>query len=108
MWCFRDLFRPYHSFRASGFSVRPPVFLLFSNALPLCFGPFLYSFCDNVFRTIRCYERAKIMKLILLDRDGVINEDREDSVKSPDEFVLLPGVLPAIKLLNKASIPIAI
>lgn len=48
------------------------------------------------------------MKLVLLDRDGVINEDREDSVKSPDEFVLLPGVLPAIKLLNEASIPIAI
>lgn len=48
------------------------------------------------------------MKLVLLDRDGVINEDREDSVKSLDEFVLLPGALPAIKLLNKASIPIAI
>jgi len=48
------------------------------------------------------------MKLVLLDRDGVINEDREDSVKSPEEFVLLPGVLPAIKLLNNASIPIAI
>ena len=48
------------------------------------------------------------MKLILLDRDGVINEDRQDSVKSPDEFILLPGVLPAIKLLNEASIPIAI
>lgn len=48
------------------------------------------------------------MKLILLDRDGVINEDRPDSVKSLIEFVLLPGVIPAIKLLNKASIPIAI
>lgn len=48
------------------------------------------------------------MKLVLLDRDGVINEDREDSVKSLEEFVLLPGVLPAIKLLNNASIPIAI
>jgi D-glycero-D-manno-heptose 1,7-bisphosphate phosphatase len=48
------------------------------------------------------------MKLALLDRDGVINEDRVDSVKSRDEFILLPGVLPAIKLLNKASIPIAI
>ncbi|MBA3813073.1 MAG: HAD-IIIA family hydrolase [Alphaproteobacteria bacterium] len=48
------------------------------------------------------------MKLVLLDRDGVINEDRKDSVKSQDEFILLPGVLPAIKLLNKASIPVAI
>lgn len=48
------------------------------------------------------------MKLILLDRDGVINEDRENSVRSQDDFVLLPGVVPAIKLLNKACIPIAI
>lgn len=55
-----------------------------------------------------CAERLKIMKLILLDRDGVINEDRPDSVKSPEEFVLLPGVVAAIQLLNKASIPIAI
>lgn len=48
------------------------------------------------------------MKLILLDRDGVINVDCKNSVKSQDEFVLFPGVLPALKLLNKASIPIAI
>jgi D-glycero-D-manno-heptose 1,7-bisphosphate phosphatase len=48
------------------------------------------------------------MKLVLLDRDGVINVDRPDSVKSKDEFTLLPEVISAIKLLNKASIPIAI
>lgn len=48
------------------------------------------------------------MKIILLDRDGVINEDRPDSVKSPEEFILLPKVLEAIKILNKASVPIAI
>jgi D-glycero-D-manno-heptose 1,7-bisphosphate phosphatase len=48
------------------------------------------------------------MKLILLDRDGVINEDRTDSVKSVEEFVLLPGVIAAIQLLNQASIPIAV
>lgn len=48
------------------------------------------------------------MTLILLDRDGVINEDRPHSVRSLDDFVLLPGVIPAIKLLNEASIPVAI
>lgn len=48
------------------------------------------------------------MKLVLLDRDGVINEDSPHSVKSREEFVLLPGVLPAIKLLNEASIPVVI
>lgn len=48
------------------------------------------------------------MKLVLLDRDGVVNVDRPDSVKSRSEFTLLPGVIPAIRLLNEASIPIAI
>lgn len=48
------------------------------------------------------------MKLVLLDRDGVINVDRPDSVKSRSEFCLIPGAAAAIKLLNEASIPIAI
>ena len=26
------------------------------------------------------------MKLVILDRDGTINEDRDDYVKSPDEW----------------------
>ena len=48
------------------------------------------------------------MKLGLLDRDGVINKDTPHSVKSREEFILLPRVLSAIKLLNEASIPIAV
>lgn len=48
------------------------------------------------------------MKLVLLDRDGVINEDLPTSVKTKDEFILLPGVINAIKLLNQAKVPIAI
>ena len=43
------------------------------------------------------------MKLIILDRDGTINEDREDFVKSPDEWVPLPGALEAIARLNHAG-----
>ena len=39
------------------------------------------------------------MKLVILDRDGTINEDRDDFVKSPDEWVPLPGALEAICLL---------
>ena len=35
------------------------------------------------------------MKLIILDRDGTINEDRDDFVKSPDEWVPIPGALEA-------------
>ena len=47
-------------------------------------------------------------KLIILDRDGVINEDRDDYVKSSDEWIPLLGSLEAIALLNHAGYQIAI
>jgi D-glycero-D-manno-heptose 1,7-bisphosphate phosphatase len=40
------------------------------------------------------------MKLVILDRDGTINEDRDDYVKSPEEWVPVPGALEAIARLN--------
>jgi len=43
------------------------------------------------------------MKLIILDRDGVINYDSDDYIKSVDEFVPIPGSLAAIARLNKAG-----
>ena len=43
------------------------------------------------------------MKLVILDRDGTINEDRDDFVKSADEWVALPGALEAIARLNHAG-----
>lgn len=43
------------------------------------------------------------MKLVILDRDGTINEDRDDFVKSPEEWVALPGALEAIARLNHAG-----
>jgi len=43
------------------------------------------------------------MPLIILDRDGVINEDSDDFIKSPDEWLPLPGSLEAIALLNNAG-----
>jgi D-glycero-D-manno-heptose 1,7-bisphosphate phosphatase len=48
------------------------------------------------------------MKLIILDRDGVINKDSDDFIKSPDEFIPLPGSLEAIAKLNKAGYTIAV
>jgi D-glycero-D-manno-heptose 1,7-bisphosphate phosphatase len=48
------------------------------------------------------------MKLIILDRDGTINEDRDDFIKSADEWVPLPGALEAIARLNQAGWHIAI
>jgi D-glycero-D-manno-heptose 1,7-bisphosphate phosphatase len=43
------------------------------------------------------------MKLVILDRDGTINEDRDDYVKSAEEWVPLPGSLEAIARLNHAG-----
>ncbi|MES2203938.1 MAG: D-glycero-beta-D-manno-heptose 1,7-bisphosphate 7-phosphatase [Pseudomonadota bacterium] len=48
------------------------------------------------------------MKLIILDRDGVINYDSPDFIKSPEEWHAIPGSLEAIALLNKAGIKVAI
>ena len=43
------------------------------------------------------------MNLIILDRDGTINEDRDDFVKSAEEWVPIPGSLEAIARLNQAG-----
>lgn len=40
-------------------------------------------------------------KYVLLDRDGVINEDSGDFIKSADEWLPIKGSLEAIALLNK-------
>lgn len=48
------------------------------------------------------------MKLIILDRDGVINHDREDYVKSADECVPIDGSIEAIVRLNKAGFTVAV
>ncbi len=47
-------------------------------------------------------------RLILLDRDGVINIDRPDSVKSVDECVMIAGSAAAIALLNQAGIKVCV
>ena len=43
------------------------------------------------------------MKVIILDRDGVINYDSPDYIKSPEEWHPLPGSIEAIALLSKAG-----
>ena len=40
-------------------------------------------------------------KLVILDRDGTINEDSDHFVKSPDEWIPLPGALQAIARLSQ-------
>lgn len=42
-------------------------------------------------------------KLVVLDRDGVINVDSDAFIKTPDEWIALPGSLEAIARLNHAG-----
>ena len=43
------------------------------------------------------------MKLIILGRDGILNEYRDDHVKAPVEWVPVPGALEAVSRLNHAG-----
>lgn len=47
-------------------------------------------------------------RLVILDRDGVINQDSENFVKSADEWIPLPGSVDAIARLSKAGFTVAI
>ncbi|EKE00682.1 MAG: Histidinol-phosphate phosphatase [uncultured bacterium] len=49
-----------------------------------------------------------MFKLIVLDRDGVINEDSPFYIKSPDEWHAIPGSLEAIAKLNRLGYKVAI
>lgn len=48
------------------------------------------------------------MKLVILDRDGVINQDSDDYIKSVDEWQPIPGSLPAMGKLCQAGYTLVI
>ena len=48
------------------------------------------------------------MKLIILDRDGVINEDSDDYIKSPDEWIPIAGSLKALGKLSQNGFKVII
>ena len=48
------------------------------------------------------------MKLVVLDRDGVINFDSVHFIKSTNEWIPIPGSLEAIALLNQNGYRIAV
>lgn len=48
------------------------------------------------------------MKLVILDRDGVINQDSANFIKNPNEWIPIPGSLDAIALLNQSGFRVAI
>ncbi len=49
-----------------------------------------------------------MMKLIVLDRDGVINKDSDAFIKSPEEWQLLPGSAEAIARLTRARYQVVV
>jgi D-glycero-D-manno-heptose 1,7-bisphosphate phosphatase len=48
------------------------------------------------------------MKLVILDRDGVINYDSKQFIKSPAEWRPIPGSLEAIAKLNQAGYKVVV
>ena len=48
------------------------------------------------------------MKLVILDRDGVINKDSDAYIKHPDEWIPIAGSLEAIARLNHAGYRVVI
>ncbi|ROO24002.1 D,D-heptose 1,7-bisphosphate phosphatase [Salinisphaera orenii MK-B5] len=48
------------------------------------------------------------MNLVILDRDGVINEDSDDFIKSPAEWRPIPGSLEAIVRLKHAGLTVMV
>ena len=48
------------------------------------------------------------IKLIILDRDGVVNYDSDQFIKSPDEWQPIPGSLDAIARLNQAGFKVVL
>jgi len=48
------------------------------------------------------------MKLVILDRDGVINVDSDQFIKTPDEWKPIPGSLEAIARLNHTGFHVVV
>jgi len=49
-----------------------------------------------------------LKRIVFLDRDGVINQNRNDYVKNVNEFIFLPNSIEAIKKLNQIGFLIII
>src|ERR1700735_1125483 len=49
-----------------------------------------------------------VVSLIILDRDGVINEESHAYIKSPEEWQAIPGSLKAIAALNRAGFEVVV
>ncbi len=59
-------------------------------------------------RSLDSLHRDQLPQAVLLDRDGTINVERADYVKSIEELVLLDGALAAIRNLSHFDVPIVL
>ena len=48
------------------------------------------------------------MRLLILDRDGVINQDSAEFIKSPQEWIPIPGSLQAIAQANQLGFRVVV
>ncbi|HET7175056.1 MAG TPA: D-glycero-beta-D-manno-heptose 1,7-bisphosphate 7-phosphatase [Gammaproteobacteria bacterium] len=48
------------------------------------------------------------MRLVILDRDGVINQESDAYIKTPGEWIPIPGSLAAIGRLTKAGFTVVV
>ncbi|HWK52866.1 MAG TPA: D-glycero-beta-D-manno-heptose 1,7-bisphosphate 7-phosphatase [Hyphomicrobiales bacterium] len=51
---------------------------------------------------------AAASRLVILDRDGVINEDSDDYIRSIDDWRPIPGSIEAIAQLSRAGFKVAV
>ncbi|WP_143549459.1 HAD-IIIA family hydrolase, partial [Rickettsiella grylli] len=51
---------------------------------------------------------AKNRAFIILDRDGVINVESKNYIKTPEEWLPLPGSLEAIGLLSQTGYTVVV
>ncbi len=47
-------------------------------------------------------------KLVILDRDGVINFDSDNYIRAPEEWIPIPGSLEAIAKLHRAGVQVVV
>lgn len=52
--------------------------------------------------------RKDLQKLIILDRDGVINYDSKDYIKTPEEWIPIPGSIEAISNLSQCGYQVVV
>ncbi|CAG0943434.1 D-glycero-D-manno-heptose 1,7-bisphosphate phosphatase [Gammaproteobacteria bacterium] len=51
---------------------------------------------------------AKACRLVVLDRDGVINRESPDFIRSPAEWIPLPGAMDAIARLTRSGFAVVV